>query len=68
MDFKTNNHLKGMKIDRFITTSYWGSYAKLNDTIKLNIPTNFKMGRVALLKEDTLCFLDDTSRYLVFKP
>jgi hypothetical protein len=68
LDFKTNSHLKGEKIDRFSTTSYWGSYTKLNDTIKLDIPTDFKMGRVALLKKDTLSFLDDTSHFLVYKP
>ena len=68
LDFKINNHLKGVKIDRFSTTSYWGTYTKLNDTIKIDIPTDFKLGKIALLQKDSFRFLNDTTHFLVYKP
>jgi hypothetical protein len=68
LDFKSNNHLVGHKIDRFGSTFYWGSYIKRQDTLKLNIHLDFKMGRQAILRNDTLHFIDDTIHFIVFLP
>lgn len=68
LDFKKNNHLKGVKIDRFSTTFYWGSYIKLNDTIKIDLPTDFKLGKIAFLQKDTLHFVNDTIHFAIYKP
>jgi hypothetical protein len=68
LDFKTNNHLKGVRVDHFSETYYWGSYAKHGDTLELDIQLDFKMGKHALLQKDTLRFMDDTIHFSVYKP
>ena len=45
LDFKQNNHLKGKKVDRFSSTTYWGTYKQQGDTLVLNIPLDFEMGQ-----------------------
>ncbi len=68
LDFKKNNHLTGKRIDHFSETSYWGNYIKRGDTLFLNIPLDFAMGKHAILNDNTLCFIDDTVHFSVFKP
>ena len=63
LDFKKNNHLKGKKIDRFSTTTYWGTYRQQGDTLILNIPLDFKMGRQAVFQDTILRFIDDTVKF-----
>jgi hypothetical protein len=67
LDFKMNKHLKGQRVDRFGTTSYWGSYTKQGDTLILDIPLDFKMGRHAILQGNILQFTDDTIHFNVYK-
>lgn len=67
LDFKSNNHLKGKKIDRFSTTTYWGTYKQHRDTLVLDIPLDFKMGRQAVFQDSILRFIDDTVRFEVFR-
>lgn len=67
LDFKQNNHLKGKKVDRFSSTTYWGTYKQQGDTLVLNIPLDFKMGRQAVFQDSILRFIDDTVRFEVFR-
>lgn len=68
LDFKANNHLKAEKRDHWIVTYYWGTYERTNDSLLLNIPLDFKMGRHAVLQKDTLSFTDDTLYFEVIYP
>jgi hypothetical protein len=63
LEFKKNNHLKGKKIDHFSSTTYWGTYKKQSDTLILNIPLDFKMGRQAIFQDSILRFIDDTVKF-----
>ena len=65
LDFKKNNHLKGKKVDRFSSTTYWGTYKQVGDTLFLNIPLDFKMGRQAIFQDSILRFIDDTVKFEV---
>lgn len=67
LDFKKNNHLKGIKIDRFSTTTYWGTYKQQGDTLVLNIPLDFKMGRQAVFQDSILRFINDTVKFEVYR-
>ena len=67
-DFKTNNHLKGLRVDKFSETYYWGSYTKQNDTLKLSINLDFKMGRLAIIQNDSLRFIDDSTKFDISFP
>ena len=66
-DFKENNQLKGEKRDHWMVTYYWGRYKKQGDTLLLDIPLNFKMGRHAVLHNDILKFTDDTIHFEVYR-
>jgi hypothetical protein len=68
LDFKTNKHLKAEKRDHWMVTYYWGSYDKQGDTLLLNIPLDFKMGRHAVLQDNVLSFTDDTVHFEVYRP
>jgi hypothetical protein len=63
LHFKKGNYLLGEKIDHFRTTTYWGEYKRSGDTIILNIPLDFKMGRQAIVQNNVLRFLDDTVKF-----
>lgn len=63
LHFKKDDYLLGEKIDHFSTTTYWGGYKRNGDTITLNIPLDFKMGRQAVVQNNVLRFLDDTVRF-----
>jgi hypothetical protein len=67
-DFKENGHLKGERHDQWVETFYWGTYQEKNDTILLDIPLNFKLGRKALLTDSLLKFIDDTVALRVVRP
>ncbi|WP_153799378.1 hypothetical protein [Foetidibacter luteolus] len=68
LDFKTNKHLKGFRIDHFSETYYWGSYTRYADTFELDIPLDFTKSKYAVLKRDTLYFIGDTIYFSVYNP
>lgn len=59
-DFKKSGHLKGELIDKFSSKYYWGSYRKAGDTVTVDIKTDFPLGRTAVMKKDTLYFIDNS--------
>lgn len=63
LDFKTNNNLKITQIYRMGTTTYWGTYERDQDTFLLSIDLDFKLGNKAVLKNDTLTFLNTGLRF-----
>lgn len=63
LHFKKDDYLVGEKIDHFSTTTYWGEYKRNGDTIILDIPLDFKMGRQAVIQNNVLRFLDDTVKF-----
>lgn len=65
LHFKKDDFLVGEKINHFSTTTYWGEYKRSGDTIVLDIPLDFKMGRQAVLQSNVLRFLDDTVKFEV---
>ena len=67
LDFKLNGHLKAEKRDHWTVTYYWGNYTQNLDTINLNIALDFKLARQALLTDDSLHLLGDTTRFIVFR-
>jgi len=67
LEFKSNNRIKGHRIDKFGETFYWGSYTMKNDTVDLNINLDFPMGRHAIIQDQTLVFLDDTVTFSISK-
>ena len=66
-DFKKNGHVKAEKRDHFSVTYYWGKYSQHQDTIHLDIPLDFKLARQALLTDDSLHFVGDTAKFIVFR-
>jgi hypothetical protein len=68
LDFKTNGNLKIVSYYKFGETQSWGKYSQSADTLILNIETDFKLGRKALLKNDTLYFIDDTVCFVMTYP
>jgi hypothetical protein len=67
LDFKADKHLKAEKRDHWMVTYYWGSYEKQGDTLLIDIPLNFKMGRHAVLQDNLLSFTDDTVHFDVYR-
>jgi hypothetical protein len=67
LNFKENMVLIGEKIDRFNKTTYWGSYKQEGDTIRIDIPLDFQLGKIALLQDSILYFPDDSLRFEVFQ-
>jgi hypothetical protein len=65
LEFKKNNILKGLKIDHLSSTTYWGTYQQSRDTLILNIPLDFKMGRQATLENNTFRIIDDSIKFEV---
>ncbi|RFS21434.1 hypothetical protein DVR12_16180 [Chitinophaga silvatica] len=60
LQFKNNGILKATKMDHWAVTYYWGTYRLKNDTVDLDIPLDFDLGRKAVLGEKSLRFLEDT--------
>jgi hypothetical protein len=67
LNFKENKVLIGEKIDRFNKTTYWGTYKQEEDTIRIDIPLNFQLGKTALLQDSVLYFPEDSLRFEVFQ-
>jgi hypothetical protein len=65
LDFKKNHHLKGKKIHRLSSTTYWGTYRQQGDTFVLKIPLDFKIGRQAVFQDSILRFVEDTVKFEV---
>jgi hypothetical protein len=66
-DFKKNGHLVAERMDHWKDTRYWGKYYRNNDTITLDIPLNFKLGKRAILTDTSLNFIDDTIKFNAYK-
>lgn len=67
LDFKMNGHLKAEKRDHWLVTFYWGRYSQHKDTLDIDLPLNFQLPKRALLNNDTLHFLGDTSKFFVIR-
>jgi hypothetical protein len=65
LDFKENKHLKAQLIEKFSEKFYWGKYEKFGDTIELDLKTDFKLGKKAILKNDTMRIYNDSIYFLV---
>lgn len=68
LDFKVNGHLKAEKRDHWTITYYWGDYSQNHDTVNLNISLDLKLGRQAVLTDESLHFLGDSIKFVVFRP
>lgn len=68
LEFKKNGHLKAERYDHWMVTNYWGKYSYNKDTIELDIPLNFELGRKAIIAGNSLIFMNDTVKFNVFKP
>lgn len=66
LNFKENKVLIGEKIDRFSKTTYWGTYKQEADTIIIDIPLDFQLGKTALLQDSVLYFPEDSLKFEVF--
>ncbi|WP_153797448.1 hypothetical protein [Foetidibacter luteolus] len=67
LDFKKGGHLKGEKRDHWGVTYYWGNYSQNKDTVNINIPLDFKLGRQAILTDTSLCIVYDTIKFDIYK-
>lgn len=67
-DFKEGGYLQGTKVDRFSTTYYWGKFKRQKDTLLLDIPLDFNLGRRAYLQNNILRFQDDTTKFTLYAP
>lgn len=63
LHFKKGDYLVGQRVDHFSTTTYWGDYSRKGDTIILDLPLDFEMGRRAVVQDKLLRFLDDTVKF-----
>jgi hypothetical protein len=63
LDFKKNGHLKAEKGDHWSFTEYWGNYTRHGDTIKLDIDFDFKLGKEAIMVNDSLHFIGSTFKF-----
>jgi hypothetical protein len=67
LDFKKDGHLKAERRDHWAITYYWGKYVYRNDTMELNIPVDFKMGRKAILRDSSMQIIGDTVLFRVVR-
>lgn len=65
IDFKTNGYLKVHVTYKFTDDYYWGNYEKQDDTLILRVKTNFKLGKRAIIRGDTLQFAGDSTLYIM---
>lgn len=65
--FKENGVLKAEKQDHWAVSYYWGEYHLKNDTVELDIPLDFKLGKKAVLSGKSLLFLDDSPTFEVYR-
>lgn len=67
LDFKKDGYLKAEKRDHWAVTYYWGEYSQKNDTIKLDLPLDFKLGKQLVLTDTSLSVINDTIRFDIYK-
>jgi hypothetical protein len=67
MDFKKNGYVQAERHNHWELTSYWGKYRRDKDTIYLDVPLDFPLGKKAILTDTTLRFVDDTVIFRAFK-
>jgi hypothetical protein len=65
IDFKTNGYLKVHVANKFTDDYYWGKYEKRGDTLLLDVETDFKLKKRAIIQGDTLRFVGDSTLYRV---
>lgn len=58
LDFKANNNLKIEQVYKFDKANYYGSYEKKGDTILTFIKKDFQIGDTAIIRNDSLIFLN----------
>ena len=63
IDFKRDGRLKAERRDHWSVTYYWGNYSSKNDTINLDIPLDFKLGKKGVMTDTSLRLLDDTINF-----
>lgn len=68
MMFKKNGYLVVEKQDHWMLTLYRGSYTLKHDTVHLDISLNFKLGREAVLTNDSLHFTGSNNNFSVVYP
>ena len=67
IDFKKNGHLKAERQDHWSVTYYWGNYTVEKDTIQLDLSLDFKLGKQAILTNNSLQIIGDTIRFAIYK-
>ena len=67
LEFKSNGILKITKMDHWELSEYRGRYQMKDDTVDLDIPLEFKLGKKGVLGIDSLRFIDDTLRFEVHR-
>lgn len=67
LHFKKDGNLTAERLDHWLHTEYWGHYHLNNDTLTMEIPLNFQLGRRGILTDTSLRLLDDTIRFHVIR-
>ena len=67
LDFKKNGHLKAERRDHWLLTYYWGKFTSKGDTIYLDIPLDFNLGKQAVLNGKTLNIINDTVTFETYQ-
>ena len=65
--FKKDGNLHAERRDHWLLTKYWGHYSRNNDTVNLDIPLNFQLGKTGILTDTSLTILGDTIKFDVLK-
>lgn len=58
LSFKKGHYVTAQKQDQWTQTFYRGSYSRQGDTLELDIPLDFPLGKRAVIEGDTLRFLN----------
>jgi len=67
LEFKKDGYLKAEKRDHLALTYYWGGYIQIKDTITLNLPLDFKLGKQAILTDTSLRVINDTIQFAIYR-
>lgn len=67
LNFKREGIVKATKMDHWSVTYYWGKYRLEKDTVYLDVPLDFELGKIAVLEKDALRFLGDTLVFRVYR-
>jgi hypothetical protein len=68
LDFKKDGFLRAERRDHGILTWYVGKYHTTRDTIIIGIALDFKLGKKAVIKGDSLFFVNDKMRFAIIHP